>query len=69
MNKLLILPVLFACFGFDGVEAKTTCNPLVLPNYPVGMWCRGVPNGSKPDKPLWRVERTEQYRELADPTL
>ena len=69
MNKLLILPVLFACFGFDGVEAQTTCNPLVLPNYPVGMWCRGVPNGSKPDKPLWRVERTEQYRELADPTL
>ena len=24
-------------------EAQTKCNPLVLPNYPVGMWCRGVP--------------------------
>ena len=33
------------------------------------MWCRGVPNGSKPERPLWRVEKTEQYRELADPTL
>lgn len=45
------------------------CNPLVLPDVPVGLWCRGVSNGSVPDKPLWRVERTEQYRELADPTL
>ena len=51
------------------VAAETTCNPLVQPNYPVEMWCRGVPNGSVPDKPLWRVEKTEQYRELADPML
>ena len=58
-----------ALMPLAAVAAETTCNPLVLPNYPVGMWCRGVPNGSVPDKPLWRVEKTEQYRELADPTL
>ena len=61
--------LIVALIPLSGVAAGTTCNPLVLPNYPVGMWCRGVPNGSKPEKPLWRVEKTEQYRELADPTL
>ncbi|MEO6003885.1 MAG: family 43 glycosylhydrolase [Opitutus sp.] len=55
-------------------ESPTTrvqrlCNPLSLPNYPVGRLVRDIPHG-KPIEPLglWLVDRAEQYRELADPT-
>lgn len=45
------------------------CNPLPLPNYPVGRWVRDVPNGQPTELGgLWLSEQTEQYRELADPT-
>jgi len=45
------------------------CNPLSLPDYPIGRLVRDVPRG-KPNEPvgLWLVDRAEQYRELADPT-
>ena len=45
------------------------CNPLPLPDYPVGRLARDLAPG-KPNEPagLWLSERTEQYRELADPS-
>jgi hypothetical protein len=45
------------------------CNPLSLPNYPVGRLVRDIAKGT-PIHPqgLWLVDRAEQYRELADPT-
>lgn len=45
------------------------CNPLSLPDYPVGRLVRTVAPG-KPNEPagLWLAEKTEQYRELAEPT-
>jgi len=48
----------------------TYCNPLPIPNYPVGRLVRDVRAGDKTDGSfLWFVDRVEQYRELADPTV
>src|SRR4051812_15986030 len=48
--------------------AMTYCNPLSIPNYPVGKRCRDVIVGSAvdPRDGLWLVDRKEQFRELAD---
>ncbi len=51
------------------VAASRLINPLPLPDYPVGRGVRDTPPGKLNDPVgLWLVERTEQYRELADPT-
>ena len=48
---------------------KTYCNPLPIPNYPVGRVVRGLRSGEKTDGSfLWFTDKVEQYRELADPT-
>ncbi len=48
---------------------RTYCNPLSIPDYPVGRNARGLKNGDATDgSHLWFVDRVEQYRELADPT-
>lgn len=48
---------------------STWCNPLPIPDYPVGRGVRSVPNGSDTGgDTLWLSPRTEQYRELADPS-
>lgn len=45
------------------------CNPLPLPDYPVGRLARDVAPGQRNEPAgLWLAERTEQYRELADPS-
>jgi xylan 1,4-beta-xylosidase len=44
------------------------CNPLPIPNYPVGKLARDIIKGELNDGGLWLAERKEQYRELADPT-
>ncbi len=49
-------------------SATTFCNPLPLPDYPVGIPCKGIANGSKPEG-MWKLPTTLQFRELADPTL
>ena len=73
--------ILFAALGsmfpaarLAGNSAEATvparfCNPLPLPDYPVGRLVRDLAPG-KPNEPagLWLAERTEQYRELADPS-
>jgi len=51
------------------VPPATYCNPLPIPNYPLGRGVRQVAAGDPTDGgPLWLVDRAEQYRELADPT-
>ena len=48
----------------------TFCNPLSLPDYPVGRLCRDVVNGqSSENSTQWLLGRKQQYRELADPTV
>lgn len=48
---------------------STWCNPLPIPDYPVGRGVRRVPNGSETGgDTLWLSPKTEQYRELADPS-
>ncbi len=48
----------------------TYCNPLSIPNYPVGRIVRTLKAGDKTDGSfLWFVDKVEQYRELADPTV
>ena len=44
------------------------CNPLPIPNYPVGKLARGINKGEPSDGGLWLSEHKEQYRELADPS-
>ena len=52
---------------------RTYCNPLPLENYPLGLFCRGFKNGTKPIKEpeTWVSEDKliHQFRELADPSL
>lgn len=43
------------------------CNPLPIPNYPVGKLARNLTRGEPNDGGLWIAENKEQYRELADP--
>ncbi|MFO0852437.1 MAG: endo-1,4-beta-xylanase [Gemmataceae bacterium] len=46
----------------------TYCNPLPLPNYPIGRRARDVTTGAPVPKDdwLWLVGKQEQFRELAD---
>ena len=45
----------------------TFCNPLPIPNYPIGRAAREVKNG-EPDA-QWNLGYKEQFRELADVTV
>jgi xylan 1,4-beta-xylosidase len=67
------LPVVLTWLSLTGLAAAATptrlINPLPLPNYPVGKLVRDVAPGKPHAAPgLWLAERTEQYRELADPS-
>jgi hypothetical protein len=51
------------------VTPSTFCNPLPIPDYPVGRFARAVTNGEPSGGAgLWLLEHKEQFRELADPT-
>lgn len=52
----------------DPMLTTTYCNPISLPNYPVGRLARGVRNGQSSSDWMWRLGYTEQFRELADVT-
>src|SRR3954471_442092 len=50
------------------VTPATFCNPLSIPDYPIGRSSREITNGEPSlGEGLWLLERKEQYRELADP--
>ena len=44
----------------------TFCNPLSLPNYPVGRAARDVKHGDPDPQGQWKSPAKEQFRELAD---
>jgi xylan 1,4-beta-xylosidase len=55
--------------GPSAASPRTYCNPLPIPNYPIGRNVRDLARGDKTDdSSLWFVDRVDQYRELADPT-
>jgi hypothetical protein len=51
-----------------GPTPTTYCNPISLPNYPLGRRARDVTAGAPApqDDPLWLVDKQQQFRELAD---
>ena len=49
-------------------QPHTFCNPLPIPNYPIGYVARNAVNG-KPDAGVgWLLGHQEQFRELGEPT-
>lgn len=50
----------------EPVKPTTFCNPLSIPNYPVGKLAREIKNGEAPDSWQWRLGYKQQFRELAD---
>ena len=61
-----VFSVLFA-------DQRTMCNPLPIEDYPLGVHCRGLANGTVPVREVetWLTPdgKTQQFRELADPAL
>src|ERR1035438_9044939 len=50
--------------------ATTYCNPLAIPNYPIGKRVRDiVPGAPVGSTDLWLQDHMEQFRELADVTV
>lgn len=65
----LLLYALFAPLRAES-QPSTFCNPLSIPDYPVGRGAREVVNGDPIDKsPRWLLDHKEQFRELADPSV
>ncbi len=50
------------------VSLTTYCNPLSLPNYPVGRFSRDLVAGDTGPEWMWRLGYKQQFRELADVT-
>lgn len=51
-------------------HAATYCNPIPLPDYPLGRLAREAVPGAPLDAPgLWLGDRQDQFRELADPSV
>ncbi|SPE54910.1 Glycoside hydrolase family 43 [Verrucomicrobia bacterium] len=72
MNHSLLAFILWteiAGFAVAADPPSTFCNPLSIPDYPIGVRARGVTNGAPLDEDaLWLSDHQEQFRELADPT-
>ena len=70
-SRLLALPLCWAALAQGEPAAPATyCNPLPLPDYPIGRAAREVTNGEAlDDAGGWLREHKEQFRELADPTV
>ncbi len=47
---------------------KTYCNPLSLPDYPIGKKARDIVVGEVTSPREWKLGHKEQFRELADPS-
>ena len=46
----------------------TFCNPLPLPDYPIGHHARDAEKGKRDTREAWILGYQEQFREHADPT-
>ena len=65
---LAVAVITSTAMGGD-VAPSTFCNPLPIPDYPIGRVARTVTNGEPSGgADLWLLEQKEQFRELADPT-
>ncbi len=53
-------------FAQEVVTAKSYCNPLSLPNYPIGKFARDLEKGDTGPDWMWRLGYKQQFRELAD---
>jgi hypothetical protein len=71
LSRLLGSFLLFLCvMAMAWGSPSTFCNPLCIPDYPVGRAAREVVNGDPIDKSLiWLLDHKEQFRELADPSV
>lgn len=49
-------------------QPATFCNPLPIPNYPVGKLARQAEKGKPDSHDHWQLGYQEQFRELADPS-
>lgn len=47
---------------------STFCNPISIPNYPIGRFARDLIKGDHGPEWMWRLGRRLQFRELADVT-
>jgi hypothetical protein len=55
--------------SFRGDSPATFCNPMSIPNYPIGYAARSVTNGEFDAREGWILGYREQFRELADPVV
>jgi len=63
LTPLLLAPVA----ALHAAEPPATfCNPLPIPNYPVGFYARNVTNGEPDARESWILGHREQFRELAE---
>jgi len=62
----LLLAPLAALHAAD--QPRTFCNPLSIPNYPLGYDARNAEKGKSLANDTWRLGYQEQFRELGDPT-
>ena len=62
---LLALPALLRA----DEPPRTFCNPLSIPDYPVGFLSRTLTRGEPDPREGWILGRREQFRELADPVV
>jgi hypothetical protein len=69
-RAILFLPLcgLVALAQNSDAPPKTYCNPLSLPDYPIGKRARGIVVGEVTSNSDWKLGHKEQYRELADPS-
>lgn len=67
---LLALPFLLTRYlGADEPARRSTyCNPLSLPNYPIGRFARELTGRDTGPDWMWRLDTKQQFRELADVT-
>lgn len=55
-----------ATSAVEPIKPTTYCNPLPLPNYPIGRFSRDLINGDTGPDWMWRLGYKQQFRELAD---
>ena len=68
--KLLTALLLAPLAALPAADLPATfCNPLPIPNYPVGFFARNVTNGEPDAREGWILGHREQFRELADPVV
>jgi xylan 1,4-beta-xylosidase len=71
-NVYCLLAAVLALLATGSVSGgdmpRTYCNPLPIPDYPLGREARQA-NGEPADSDLWITPKKEQFRELADPTV